>query len=215
MDEAWQRAFIGSGAERWPVAISGLETARSRIIAAGAWTAGPATLMDVIGATRNEVIQCRVLRWLLDPIARHGLGSRLIADLADEFDIAISAPERVRVSVEITRDDTRADIVIDGVDGGRCVVIEAKIDAGEGGRQCDRIETHWPDASHLLFLTVGGERLPATASSRSRWQAVSWAWFAARVKNALANAPTTNDPRAVDARRAAADWFATIERHIA
>lgn len=214
MHEAWARIDGHAGVGQWPLAIEELEAARTRIVAAGAWTAGPATLIDVLGLTRNEVSQCRVLRWLLDPLARHGLGARLVAELADEFAIPVTAPEHARVTVEVARDDTRADIVIEGVDDGRCVVIEAKIDAGEGDRQGHRIEHQWPDASHLLYLTIRGDRIPRTAVDHDRWQPVSWGWFAGRVRQSLEGSVEPTDLRASDARSAAADWVATVERHL-
>jgi hypothetical protein len=193
--------------------MTGMAAARSRIVAAGGWTAGPSTLLGVLDLSRNEVQNCRVVRWLLDPLARHGFGAVLVKSLCDFFALPISQPELARVSAEITRDDTRADLVIEGLDGGRMLVIEAKIDAGEGDRQAHRLETLWPEADRLGFLTVGGDRLPSTASDPARWLPISWEWFANEVTNIL-NGSQPEDPRAIDAQRAAADWAAGTRRNL-
>lgn len=85
LHDEWARIDSRSGVAQWPSMIGALVAARSRIVAQGAWTAGPATLIDVLDLTRNEVSQCRVLRWLLDPLAHHGLGAQLVAALAVEY----------------------------------------------------------------------------------------------------------------------------------
>lgn len=122
--------------EGWVAAMSGMAAARDRVVASGAWTAGPSTLMGVLDLSRAEVQNCKVLRWLL-------AGSRA-----------------------------------------------------------------------LVFLTVPGERIPATATEPDRWRPLAWIWLADQVHDLIEAAPATANPRALDARRAAADWVAGARRHL-
>jgi hypothetical protein len=94
------------------------------------------------------------------------------------------------------------------------IVIEAKIDAAEGDRQAHRLEQDWPEAERLVFLTVSGERIPATATEPDRWRPLAWVWIADQVHDLIEAAPATANPRALDARRAAADWVAEARRHL-
>lgn len=215
MQRTWSRlASPSRSPEEWVEQMAAMAHARNRILAAGGWTAGPWTLMAVLELSRAEVQNCRVLRWLLDPLARHGFGADLISSLCTHLGLKVSHPELARVAAEVTRQDTRADIVIEGLDGGRMLVIEAKIDAPEGARQAERIETLWPEAERLGFLTVGGTQLPRTATDRDRWRAISWSWFATAVEHLLAEPPAGADPRANEARRAAQDWVAGTRRNL-
>lgn len=211
--QSWLSHRTGTGRhDDWASSMAGMEAARRRIVGARAWTAGPSTLFGVLDLTRNEVQNCRVLRWLLDPLARHGVGALLIESLCARFDVSICEPELARVSAEVTRDATRADLVLEGLGDGRMLVIEAKIDAAEGLQQALRLETLWPEAERLGFLTVGGSRLPFTASDRKRWRPISWEWFADEVIRLLNE--VGHDPQALDARRAAADWAAGTKRSL-
>lgn len=219
MVDAWERVTdSGPRARRdsanWPDVLSGMAAARTRVVAVGAWTAGPSTLMGVLDLARAEVQNCRVLRWMLDPLARHGIGAVLLAEFANHLGAALPEPALARASAEVSRATSRADVVVEGLAAGRCIVIEAKIDAAEGDRQAHRLEEDWPEASHLVFLTVPGTRIPSTASDVERWHALSWAWFANRVTDLLDTTPTPTDGRALDARRAASDWIAGVRRHL-
>jgi hypothetical protein len=215
MQRTWSRLASPSASRaEWVEQMAAMSDARNRIVAAGGWTAGPWTLMAVLELSRAEVQNCRVLRWLLDPLARHGFGADLVSSLCNHLGLTISHPELARVSAEVTRQDTRADIVIEGLDGGQVLVIEAKIDAPEGARQAERIEALWPEAELLGFLTVGGTQLPRTATERDRWRAISWSWFATTVEHLLNERPASADPREHDAQRAAQDWVAGIRRNL-
>jgi hypothetical protein len=198
----------------WPDQLAAMADARQFLVARGAWTAGPSTLMRVLELSRAEVQNCRVLRWLLDPLARHGLGAKLITAFGAHVGVEFADPALVGVTVEVSREESRSDIVIEDYTGGRVIVIEAKIDAAEGVEQGRRLETDWPEANPLEFLTVDGARLPYTAAEPARWQAISWTWFANEVAELLDGADPTEDPRALDARRAAADWVAGTWRYL-
>ncbi len=198
----------------WPDVMAGMAAARDLVVRTGAWTAGPSTLMGVLDLARAEVQNCRVLRWLLDPLARHGLGAQLLSDLCSHLGAALPEPSLARATAEVSRATSRADVVVEGLAGGRVVVIEAKIDAPEGDRQAHRLEEDWPEASHLVFLTVPGTRIPATATETQRWHALSWSWIADHVTELLDTTPSPTDGRAVDARCAAGDWVAGVRRYL-
>lgn len=214
VNESWSR--VSSPARQsddWVSGMTGMAAARSRIVASGGWTSGPSTMLGVLQLSRAEVQNCRVIRWLLDPLARHGFGAVLVKSLCDYFGVPMSEPELARIYVEVTRCDTRADIVVEGLDGGGMLVIEAKIDAAEGPRQAHRLETLWPESEVLGFLTVGGVSIPWTATDTARWRPISWRWFATEVTRIL-DALTSEDLRTIDARRAAADWASGTRRNL-
>jgi hypothetical protein len=194
--------------------MADMTAARSRIAAAGAWTSGPSTLLDVLDLSRAEVQNCRVLRWLLDPLARHGLGERFTRALCDYLDVVAIRPELTRSTVEISRALSRADLVLEGLEGGRVLVVEAKIDAPEGERQAERLEEDWPEAERFVFLTVSGDRVPSTATERDKWRPLSWTWLASTIEGLLVDPPHAADARAFDARRAATDWAAGVRRNL-
>jgi hypothetical protein len=134
---------------------------------------------------------------LLDQLARHGIGARLLAEFCGHLGATLPEPARARATAEVSRASSRADVVIEGLAGGRVIVVEAKIDAPEGDRQADRLEEDWPEAEHLVFLTVPGTRIPGTATEIERWHALSWSWFADRVTELL---DTTASRRSSDRR---------------
>jgi hypothetical protein len=201
-------------AQTWPSAMAAMAEARDRVVAAGAWTAGPSTLMGVLDLSRAEVQNCKVLRWLLDPLARHGFGAELTAALGAHLGVGLREPALARVGVEVGRARSRADVVIEELGADMTVVIEAKIDAAEGARQAHRLELDWPEAERLVFLTVLGARIASTAVDPARWQPLAWTWFATQVHDLLETVPVTADPRALDARRAAADWLTGVRRYL-
>jgi hypothetical protein len=196
----------------WVSRIGDMRAAQQRIVDAGGWTTGPSTLIDVLGLTSNEVLHCRVLRWLLDPLARHGVGTLLVSDLLKRCELDEPQPERSRVTVEETRGQTRADIIVTTPNTGG-VIIEAKVYATEGAQQGERIEAEWHDAERLVFLTIHGERLPDTSASRERWLPLSWGWFAERTRIHLDATGDGSDIARQAARHAASEWTATVLRN--
>ena len=78
-----------------------MQAAQQRIVRSGGWAQGPSSLMAVLDLTRNEVMNCRVVRWLLDPLARHEIGARFIAELADRLAIDLPDPAAARAAAEV------------------------------------------------------------------------------------------------------------------
>jgi len=197
----------------WAAELRALADVQDRLVAAGDWTTGPTTTLGVLDLARSEVHHCRLLRWLLDPLAWHGIGAALTMALADRVDVTVTDAASVRVAVEVPGASSRADVVVEDLSGGRVVVIEAKVDAAEGEHQARRLEQDWREAD-LVFVTVAGDHVPSTATDPARWRALSWSWIADRVAEALDDAAPAVDARTVDARRAAMDWVTSVRREL-
>lgn len=131
----------------------------------------------VSGLKRKEVPNSAVLAWWLDPLATHGLGSRVMEAFLDalgqknaaEFKVALkddSGNINYRVLVEslpLGEQDNRIDIEVEGPN--ILLFIEVKIDATEGKQQLERYQSllknkrkmsTQPDklASGIVYLTV-------------------------------------------------------------
>jgi hypothetical protein len=195
-------------------ALTGLADARSRIVAAGGWVSGPSTTMGVLELMRSEVYHCRMLRWVLDPLGRHGVGTAMIGALADEAGILITDHPSVRIAAEVPGERSRADLVLTVLDGHIPLVIEAKIDSGEGERQAERLELDWPNADRLVFLTVEGGRLPSTARQPARWRALSWEWVAMTTSAMLADLPAAQHAGAAPSRQVVAEWVSVLKGEV-
>jgi hypothetical protein len=215
MATAWSRLQQSQADElrqTWVPAITGMSASKAQLARSGQWTSGPSTLMSVLGLSRAEVINCRMVRWLFDPLARHGIGVRMIESLADHLDFAVEAPESASAEIEIAIADTRADIVL--TIGSQTIVFEAKIDAAEQPRQGERIETHWPDAEPLVYLTTGRPRIPSTAAEPERWRHLSWIWIADTTLRHLAESSDTTDTRTTTAHDAVRAWADSTRRSL-
>lgn len=158
------------------------------IIDAGQWTSGPSDLMSVLGRHRDELAHSRLVGWLMTPTGRHGLGRRFLRALLDDVwpGEGLMQFGLVAVEVETTRSaadelgvlrEARADIVVIGEDA--TIVIENKVDAGEGVDQCERLYWSWadrPTETRWLFLSPTGRR-PVTAISSAAiaaWRTMSY-----------------------------------------
>lgn len=109
--EEWRTICAGAAAELLDGArLEAMRQVQFRIAATGGWTQGPSTLMDVLGVTRNEVMNCRVLRWLLDPLGRHGIGAPFLAALAEALDLDLDGFDHARVEAEVSGALSRADV---------------------------------------------------------------------------------------------------------
>jgi hypothetical protein len=89
--------------------------------------------MSVLGIDRAEVMNCRVLRWLLDPLSTHVLGTAMIGAFAEVLHVELDQPAKASVRVEVVQPESRADVALTGP--GWTVVIEAKVDSPEGEDQ--------------------------------------------------------------------------------
>jgi hypothetical protein len=163
--------------ERWESQLAVLVTEESVLRAQGRWLRGPHDLLGVIGRRRSELSHTAALAWLLDPIGAHGLGTEPLAgflrligdDVPGEEVLGWCRPVR-----EIAVEDTRADLVIDGP--GVRIVVEVKVDAGEGEEQTKRLVRHFDEeGARFVFLTRSGAMPVGAGEHLDRWCAVSWA----------------------------------------
>lgn len=197
-----------------PVRLEALRTEERSLRAQGRWVAGHSTLIEVLGLERDEVRNCQVLRWLLDPMAPHGYGAdalHLVLDRLNGLTVRRGlAPqeypgaELATLVVEETRGNTRADLVVNGQSW--TVVFEAKIDAGEQPAQGRRLSELWPNATYV-FLTRRGTEMHTTGEDP--WIPMRWSDVLGAVRSAAAlradGAPV--GPGVDRARRAVADYL--------
>lgn len=197
----------------WCRELRGLEAVEKRSRAQGRWARGPVDLMAVLRLDRDEVRNCRVLAWLLDPAAAHGLGTRLLADVlaivsgrAGGPAPDIDALSDARVLVEVQRDNTRADVVAFGE--GWALVIEAKINAGEQPEQGRRLEQMWPIDTNPVFCFLTRDGREMTTGSAA-WAPLRWSQVALLLRQALDRSP--HDARG---RPAAEEYLRALEIHL-
>lgn len=215
MMEAWT-SLVGQRESEivstWTADLIGMMDARHKIVTAGGWAAGPSTLMGVLDLQRAEVANCSIVRWLLDPLARHGIGVRMVSRLADRLGLSIAEPSTFRAAAEVVRPQSRADVVL--TSASTTIVIEAKIDAPEGPTQAARLEDDWPPPASLVFLTVSGGILPRTAQEADRWKPLSWSWIAGAALEAMEETPRPTDHRGVEAQQTVMTWISDVERYL-
>lgn len=142
-----------------------METAEHELRTQHRWTRGATDLFSIARMGRKETVHCRVLAWLMDPIAPHGMGPNFLRGILKatlERLPLVDQLDQVRPRCEVVRADSRADIVLFHPDF--TVVFEAKIDADEGSSQCARIYQDFADDPdpRFVFLTVD-RRPPQTA----------------------------------------------------
>ena len=187
----------------WREAMREMRRQHDRLVSDGLWLTGPSDFLDIVGRARHENTHCRILKWLLTPTARHGLGcglvERLVAHCTGE---PVSAPLPVRkVAFSEWRNDREADLVVWG--RSFTLVIETKVDALEQPSQCDDLYENFKmeKAPLFLFLTPDG-RKPDTAtpqSSQRAFRTLSWPKIRAMLEEAMNESrPATGVASAAD-----------------
>ncbi|MEA2677610.1 MAG: hypothetical protein QOJ81_1751 [Chloroflexota bacterium] len=193
------------------------------IINAGRWVSGPPDMMSVLGRQRDELAHSRMIAWLLTPTGRHGLGRSLLRTMLDHVwpGEGLLQSDLVAVETESTRSaadevaelrEARADIVVIGQEA--TIVIENKVDAGEGFEQCERLYWSWadrPTETRWLFLSPNG-RQPVTLTStqaKTAWRSLSYGDLGRLLTKALAEARDGADPMG---RSTAHQYLASIAR---
>lgn len=159
-------------------------------------------VFKALGVTRKEVIQSRFLAYLLSPKEYHYQGAKFLnafLALIDPIDpklerIPAEKYGRIRVSTEHSagedsagKDLGRMDIVID-YRPEWLIVIENKIDAGEGDEQLSRYQK-WLEKQdkvgqkNLIFLTPTGHE--AVSAERDSYKALSYLDIAKKFEEEL------------------------------
>lgn len=141
----------------------------------------PVGNFGVIDLGRLEMAHTRMLGWLMDPCQNHGFKDVLLRSFLRELFESPQLPELLdtRIDCESVSSESRdrLDICMRGkwrLANGKTeswlVIVEAKIDAGEGEDQCARYEKQCherivsSDRYALVFLTPRGAK-PETASA--------------------------------------------------
>lgn len=197
------RRKLQASTTRWEQTFAELEREEARLRDDGLWLHGREDFLGVLGWQRDELAHSRVVAWLLDPCARHGLGSRVLAGLLEEvFGSARSVLNlgRARTTCEVPLLDGRLDIVVKAP--GLYLVIENKVDAEEGDEQCAYYSRHLSaDAICILFSPDGRQ-----SNAESSFRPLRYAQFAGVLRRALAGT-TKQGP----GRRIAEDYLQTLE----
>lgn len=156
----------------WRAKLDAMAAQQASIVQAGHWTSEPADLLSIIGRDRWETFHCRILAWLMNPSAPHGLGPRFLHAFLKSLQPVVDVPplsvlSLARPQVEVVRPKSRADLVI-RVEG-LTLVVEAKVDALEHERQCDSLYGDWKASPCVVFVFLTPEgRKPDTASGGAK-----------------------------------------------
>ncbi|SEO59933.1 PD-(D/E)XK nuclease family protein [Trujillonella endophytica] len=172
---AAEQAQGANAVKQWRGRVAHLQATQRDLVQTGRWRGGPRTLLAALDQQYRELALTAGLAWLLRSDGHHGLGPAVLDGLLDYLAIDGSGTEAgVRVVLEEQRDETRADLIVYGIDW--TIVVEAKTFAMEQDRQLDRLYRHWGNepAPCFVFLTRG-QRLPTTAvDSHGQWRALTW-----------------------------------------
>lgn len=181
----------------WASTYQEFVDAQAALVRAGEWVHGPSDLMHILGVQFDELRHSRVVGWLLDPSARHGLGDRILARILEAGWPSDPQPPTglAVVSFEVALHRTRADVVVRM--GPTVLVIENKVLAPERPRQCEDLYREWHTygaASDLRFLllSLDGHAPHTTTSSEAAeaWRSMSYAALWALLDEVPLNADT-------------------------
>ncbi|MFG3558663.1 PD-(D/E)XK nuclease family protein [Micromonospora sp. NPDC047557] len=193
----------------WDTTLEQMIADEAALMAGRRWRSGPATLLEMLGLNRNEVVMVRTLSWLLKPGMQHGLGDLVVARLLE----SLGVPYTHGIPIDVRREERQdsgagwvaADLLLRTA--GQCILIEAKIDAVESTRQCELLADLWAHESPTLVFITPNRRAPASAGgSRDRWGPMSWSDIADIVTDAVhaASVPCPNATPGCAADQAAA-----------
>lgn len=190
----------------WP-RLTSMTDEVAALRAQGRWNRGPTDLLTVCRLHRRELAQSAALAWVCDPEARHGLGDRFLRAVLAQTGDAPDVSPSVEVEVEVTRGRSRADVVVSGPFWS--IVLEVKVDAGEGDGQCQRLFDDWsedPDPRFVFLTRTGYHPISAfTVEARQAWRPMRWGHVLKLLREAAAlgdlNAP---------GRPALEEWMRTL-----
>ena len=197
----------------WRRAISDMQSQHDRLVASGRWVTGPSDFMAIINRSRHENTHSRVLKWLLTPTARHGLGCSLAERLVEHCTGTLRRkPLAVKeVAFSVWRHGREADLVVWG--DSFTLIIENKVDAGEQPRHADDLYENFKDETAPLFLFLtpdGREPLTATDPDAQRaFRCISWPSVLTMIQDALAESPSP--PRSATAVSVVENYLRTLK----
>lgn len=171
--ERWERKFDELREEEW------------RLRDEGKWLHGRSDFLGVLRRQRDELAHPRMIAWLLDPCAYHGLGTRVLRGVVEKVFGPESGSrfERARTMCEVPLVDGRLDIVVEGA--GFYLVIENKVDALEAEEQCAYYSRHLPTEARCILLSPDGR----TAGGATTFKSLRYTELASILREALAASP--------------------------
>jgi hypothetical protein len=175
------------------VKLADLAAEAAQLKATGLWLSGHRTLLEAVGLHEDERKLVACLAWLLQPEGYHGLGNLVVKGLLNRLGIEYEPTATIRVHSEESRRSTdgaltRADLVLRV--GRRCVLFEAKVNAGEHNAQCDRLARLWAHENPtLVFLTPDGKQPQDAPCSGDSWTPLSWTETTAIIAEAAGQRP--------------------------
>jgi len=200
---------------QWPDALARMAKEEQELRAQGKWLRGRDDFFGVLGLQRAEIRHSAMIAWLLDPCAKHRFGSRFLrAFLRDTFpDVPLEPLEDAQIRCEVARGECRADIVIVLPSCGVTIIVENKVDAVEGERQCDILfECFGKDeGARFLFLTPSGTA-PTTATGEAKDAFKSLGYAAVRTMLETVLRETQPSLDGGPGRSLAEDYLRTLKR---
>jgi len=199
---------------QWPDALARMAKEEQELRAHGKWLRGRDDFFGVLGLQRAEIRHSAMIAWLLDPCAKHRFGSRFLrAFLRATFpDEQLEPLEDAQIRCEVARGECRADIVIVLPSCGVTIIVENKVDAVEGERQCDILfECFGKDeGARFLFLTPSGTA-PTTATGEAEvaFKSLGYAAVRTMVETVLRETPSLGGG---PGRSLAEDYLRTLKR---
>lgn len=195
----------------WEAQLADLVAEESRLRDAGKWMHGRADYLGVIDRHRDELVHSKMLAWFLDPCARHGLGTRVLAGVLRLTHPDAPVPsrlERANVFTEVVLGERRLDIVVDAP--GLYLVIENKVDADESDGQCAYYYKHVRRADARFILLSSDGR---TSRDTPEFQPLRFSQVARVLEEALRDAPAPGGGgSALSGRRIVTDYLETLRR---
>jgi hypothetical protein len=179
-------------AARWGSRLDAMRAQQLRLRAAGQWLHGPSDLISAAGWHRHERFHAAVVRWLLDPGGRHGLGTGFFDHMVTSLwpDLPSLPGDAIDVETEVRHDGGRRrfDIIVRGPEF--TVVVEVKVDAPES---TDQLLVYWHaheavPGVRFVFLAPAGHRMTSAGPSEPHWKP----WSFQQIRDFL----STVEPRA-------------------
>ena len=122
--------------------------------------AHPRLLFEALGFLTHENPHSDFISWLLSPGTLDN--DWLLARMLKHCDVPDDIGEPTGVEREVSRGGDRPDLVVSFAASNFVLVIENKVFSGEGKNQCARYLNSFgvgtPDAGHLVYLTLYGDR---------------------------------------------------------
>lgn len=198
----------------WDAAMTTLAREERQLRAAGDWRHGRDDLLGVLGLARDEVRHSRMIAWLFDPCARHGLGTRVLGrvlrmtfgdELGDEVFAGLGS---ARPRCEVFRDQGRVDLLV--TSPGLFLVVENKVDAGEAVDQCNGyyLTFNAEPGARFVFLTPKGiSPVSATGEAALAFKTLSYP----QLQDALRASLNDSDQKA-SGRVVAEQYLRTLDK---